>query len=1305
MTGKASTDLKCADPMATTQSPVVKPTTPALSLPLHGRHLIEASAGTGKTWTLTALLMRLLLERGVSPRQIVATTFTRAASTELFERVSASIDELRTLIRRFSDAPTATDVEALDEPAQSIIKGFVSRGELNLLNLRLERASREISQIRIGTLDGICQQWIREFALEAGLSAELELSQQSSRLLNLIAHSELRSFRSWLADLAPQVFEVMVSSGRLIKLSDLSRSLNGLGNALSVPVSQAPAADLPQIKADLSEYFELLSSSSGCLVGLESWLANNTASLLKPATIAAARLQRVFSAANQALIKNTAIDQTLAIDMLGVFSDWYGFIDTQEHLQQKLLKGKLKKTPEVVCNLPFYNQFLSLCRLARHVNQGLDALDNQLTTQIALRVQDQLDPRLSDQGLTSFSGEVRRLAQALSGQNGPKLAAAIRQSYPVILIDECQDINLDQGVLIDKIIPASLSEEAQKRVFLLLVGDPKQAIYAFRGADVRNYLRLKAKFAAPSELLVNFRSSSKLIEALNQFFALSPQISPGIEYAPVTAKRQNSAFACLESGSPLNWLMPADTGSESDLPASPSSDLERSASSASLDVPATSALAQRIALPAADTPPEAIAAEIASLLKNPEITPQDICVLTTRNSDIFGLIRACARRGVPASGNARQNLFSLKSAKLLQLVLSALSEPRKTAWLRSVLVSELFGDTLSELVEAEHSGRLNQFQQIAATAHELWQQKGLWQAWQYWVEEMRLYDELLKQKGGSTRVRELTELLRAMITQVSGGTAFDQLKALSAWVAEPPEEEWALTSPSGSGVHIMTIHRSKGLEFPVVFVMGLDSAPRNTKRVFHAVVEAGGEMRQKLLAHPSSIESGELARQQMDEKRRLLYVAMTRASERVYLVSKSELTKVSEKSPLGPWRGADLPTVQPDSTAFYAQSAPPEIPDPQALPKGLSFYAPGQTSFSRLARSIDTSLFEQIGQDSVAEQISKMPTQQSLIDLQGSAQPADVYQEQLLETDEAFVDLGQLKRDELEGDLEDFGVDSEAEAAERSGDMVAGVSKQSLDQISILEAAAFGFERGAVAGSCLHRILEEAVPKGALSANSVQFWLSQFGITRPLAKPARRFDAALFGLSDEERLAALSDWLGGCLDAALPEGAMLGGLTGRVLPEMSFAMSARAAGLSKLTHTLNQALERQLPKAMAHAPVSADFSLLVGEIDAVYEHAGRYWVVDYKSNFLGDALSDYEASTMIQAMNHHSYWLQAAIYATALHRYLRTRILNYDPDQHLGGVVYAFLRGMRAGQSSGVLSLNFTASELNQFDRLLGGVS
>jgi exodeoxyribonuclease V beta subunit len=1268
--------------------------------------------------------MRLLLERGVSPRQIVATTFTRAASTELFERVSASIDDLRTLIRRFSDAPTANDIEALEEPAQSIIKGFVSRGELNLLNLRLERASREISQIRIGTLDGICQQWIREFALEAGLSAELELSQQSPRLLSLIAHSELRSFRSWLADSAPQVFEVMVSSGRLIKLSDLSRSLSGLGNALSVPVRQAPGADLPQIKADLSEYFELLSTSSGCLVALESWLASNTASLLKPATTAAARLQRIFGAANQALINNAAINQTLAIDMLGVFSDWYGFIDTEAHLQQKLLKGKLKKTPEVFSNLPFYNQFLSLCRLARHVNQGLDALDNQLTTQIALRAQSQLDQKLSDQGLTSFSGEVRRLAQALSGQNGPKLAAAIRQSYPVILIDECQDINLDQGVLIDKIIPASLSEEAQKRVFLLLVGDPKQAIYAFRGADVRNYLRLKAKFAAPSELLMNFRSSSKLIEELNQFFALSPEISPGIEYTPVAAKRQKSAFACLESGAPLNWLMPADAVSDAELPAVASLDqaealdgdvrgaseisgARNGARNGGVDTPGHS---KRSALPAADTPTEAIAAEIASLLKNPEITPQDICVLTTRNSDIFGLIRACARRGVPASGNARQNLFSLKSAELLQLVLSALAEPRKTAWLRSVLVSELFGDSLSELVEAEYSGRLDQLQSITAEAHELWQQKGLWQAWQYWVEQTRLYDELLKQKGGSTRLRELTELLRAMITQVSGGTPFDQLKALSAWLAEPPEEEWALTSPSGSGVHIMTIHRSKGLEFPVVFVMGLDSAPRNTKRVLHAVVELGGEMQQKLLAHPSSLEVEEQARQQMDEKRRLLYVAMTRASERVYLVSKSELAKVSEKSPLGPWRGADLPTVYPDSAAFYAQSDAPDIPEPQALPKGLSFYAPGQTSFSRLARSIDTAGLEQAAIDNAeqglgTEELSKMSPQQSRIDPQGSAQLADLYPPLGDTQDSAFADLGVLKRDELEGDLEyeKLEVDTGAALTHQSSDTEAGVSKQQPDQISDLEAAVFGFERGAVAGSCLHRILEEAVPKGAVSTSSVQFWLGQFGITRPLAKPTKTFDAALFGLSDEERLAALSDWLGGCLEAALPEGAALGDLAGRVLPEMSFAMSARAAGLSQLTHALNQALKRQLPKAVAYAAVSVDFSLLVGEIDAVYEHEGRYWVVDYKSNFLGDSTQDYDPAAMIQAMNHHSYWLQAAIYAAALHRYLRTRIPNYDPEQHFGGVVYAFLRGMRAGQTSGVLSLNFTASELDQFDRLLGG--
>ena len=113
--------------------------------------------------------------------------------------------------------------------------------------------------------------------------------------------------------------------------------------------------------------------------------------------------------------------------------------------------------------------------------------------------------------------------------------------------------------------------------------------------------------------------------------------------------------------------------------------------------------------------------------------------------------------------------------------------------------------------------------------------------------------------------------------------------------------------------------------------------------------------------------------------------------------------------------------------------------------------------------------------------------------------------------------------------------------------------------------------------------------------------------------------------------------------------------------------------------------------------------MLVGEIDAVYEHAGRYWVVDYKSNHLGDSLEHYQDAAMIEAMNHHSYWLQATIYAVALHRYLRTRLVSYDPDQHFGGVVYAFLRGMRADSSSGVLSVGFSGKELAQFDQLIGG--
>ncbi|MBB6342751.1 exodeoxyribonuclease V beta subunit [Pseudomonas fluvialis] len=1139
-----------------------------------GRSLIEASAGTGKTWTLTALYARMLLQEQLSVGQILVVTYTTAATAELRERIRRRLAELLAVYEQGHGG------DALLNALHDQYPGDANRRRLLL-------AVHGFDEAAIFTIHGFCQRALQDAAFEAGGDFDNELSSDDREILDaLIAdlwrHELASAEPEWAAFLAQKKITPQQLRGQL--RSHLGKPFLRIEPA---PGSQADMAPLRAAwqhaesfwQRDGEVWIEQLKAFDG--LNKRSYDARKIGHWQT-------ELDGYFSDA-AALFSKTEAPQRLS----------------REALLKATLKGREAPLGAVADALQGLVEALEACQ--PEAEQRLVDLKVRLIAQL----NEQLPARKAAQRILAFDDLLNRLNDALQGEGGATLAAALRRQYPLALIDEFQDTDPIQYQIFRSVYESEGS--------LCFVGDPKQAIYAFRGADLATYLRAREEAARQYSLTTNHRSTPELIGALNLLFDRpTPFAERDLDYPPVGASSKPRAQLVLPEPLPplgLVWLgdEPLTKGQASSL--------------------AAEDCARRIAaLLAASHAGQAYFADPEG--SRTPLKGGDIAVLVASHKQAGEIAAELSARGVPSVRRGKESVWHSEEAGELSAVLAAYAEPGREGVLRHALATRLLGRDAEALARCQDDAQeWDAERERAESFHQLWQQQGFLRAFRAWLDQEGVAGRLLALVDGERRLTNLlhlAELLQAQSLLRPG------LEPLLAWFAAQRaadshgEDALLRLESDAERVQIVTIHTSKGLEYPLVFCPCLWDGRLLGKNTDTA--NCHDEQGQPLLDLGSDRldEHVEAARREsFAEKLRLTYVALTRARDHLWL----HWGPVDCK----PNKDGVLATESLASSALAWLLHGRQLPGADALGELNEHLR--QASPQGLLGELNALVAASAGRMAV------LPLQMAEASAAGESRAEPP--QQLAQLSRSLTSAWRM------GSFSGLAADQHHEAPDRD-QLAAPASREP-------GSGFFAFPRGARAGTCLHAILEDWMRgKGELAA-LVEQQLQEHGL--PLDWQA---------IATEQLQRVLDtdlDGAGLCLSALDPA---------RRLPELGFTFPLRNLNIAPLRAIL-QDPANGLPQAMREAACSLNFDQLngfmKGFIDLTFEHAGRWYILDYKSNWLGPDASYYGGERLEQAIAGAHYYLQYLIYLVALRRFLRLRLADFD-DSQLGGAWYLFLRGM-----------------------------
>lgn len=1161
-----------------------------LRLPLIGERLIEASAGTGKTFTIAALYLRLLLglggeaayPRAISVEELLVVTFTEAATEELRGRIRSNIHELRIACLRGES----------DNPLYSALLAEIADKDDAAKTLLL--AERQMDEAAVFTIHGFCQRMLSLNAFESGMLFEQQLIEDESRLrYQACADFWRRHCYPLTRDIAAVIHDVWKGPRDLLK--SLDRWLQGEAPQLKSP--PAPNETLAERHQQIIARIDSLKQQWREQVGeIEGVLENSGLD------------RRKFNRGNQGKwmekVNAWAQEETLS----------YQLPDALEKFAQSFLLERTKAGGEPPVH-PLFSAVESL--LASSLT-----LTDLVLARAMVEIRDAVAREKRRRGELGFDDMLSRLDEALRGDSGETLASAIRQRFPVAMIDEFQDTDPQQYRIFRRIW------RRQPETALLLIGDPKQAIYAFRGADIFTYMKARGDVAAHYTLDTNWRSSPGMVGSVNRLFSLSdnPFMFHEIPFLPVKAAAKNKGLRFTVDAADVPamnvWLMPGDTVGSGDY---------------------QTFMAQLCATQIRDW--LSAGQQGRALLWRGEtsrpVQASDITVLVRNRLEAAQVREGLQTLGIPSVYlSNRDSVFETLEAQELLWLLQAVLAPERENTLRSALATSMFGLTALDIEN------LNQDEQAwdalveeFSEYRQIWRQRGVMPMLRALMTARHIAENLLATRGGERRLTDIlhiSELLQEAASQLESEHAL--VRWLAQHIAEPDSNAASQQMRLESDKHlvqIVTIHKSKGLEYPLVWLPFIarfrkqDQAFYHDRETFAAVLDLGQD--------EASLELAEAER--LAEDLRLLYVALTRA---VWHCSLGVAPLSSRKSGNSDFHLSALGRLLQAGEAM----------DAAGLAARLADFCHGDIALQR-------------------------PGELDLTPWQAPA--ATIPRLSARELQRRIADDWRVTS---YSGLQQHGFSGGQDLLPRLDVDAAGVG----EVVEEPQLTPHQFPRGAAPGTFLHSLFEE------------------LDFTQPVPEGWMAEKLQLSGF-DAQWAPVLTDWLGGVLKTRLPgPDIALNQLAARDKQvEMAFYLPIAQL----LTAERLDALIRQYDPLSADTP-PLDFrqvrGMLKGFIDLVFRHEGRYYLLDYKSNWLGEDREAYTRPAMEQAMRAHRYDLQYQLYSLALHRYLRHRLADYDYDRHFGGVIYLFLRGMDGQEGGqGIFTTRPVRPLIDGLDQLFAG--
>ncbi|GGD07258.1 exodeoxyribonuclease V subunit beta [Halopseudomonas salina] len=1189
----------------------------ALRCPLRGSRLIEASAGTGKTFTISALYLRLVLGRGAAadyprallPPDILVVTFTEAATQELRDRIRARLVDAAMAFRGELDKPDPIIAQLREQTPADQWPGCARK---------LEIAAQWMDQAAVSTIHSWCQRMLREHAFDSGSLFEQTLETDQRELRAQVARDYWREQCYPLSGAALDwVAKHWQSPGRLLGslhalLTDQLPPTEGQLHALIANSLAQREQDLAQLKAPWLQWADELEQLLE--QGVEQKEVNGR------------MLQRRYFAPWFEALRAWAEDPQMQTPGL-TDSAW-------ERLSEDGLAAAWKNgiPPEHPApqQVPLLRQ-----ALADLPDPHQDAL-RHAAAWIAERFE-QEQRRLAQMG---FDDMLKRLDAALQGPSGPRLAEVIRTQFPVAMIDEFQDTDPLQYRIFDAVYRVAENDQSTA---LLLIGDPKQAIYSFRGADIHTYLRARRDTSGRHENLdTNFRSSQPMVDAVNRVFELAEtgnaqgafRFARGADnplpFLPVAANGRKEVWQLQGAAAPAMtlWHLPGEEPLKGD-------DYRQSMA----EICATT----MVELLNAGQRGDAGFAHPDGTFTG--VKPADMAVLVRTGREAQCIRSALAARGVRSVYlSDKDSVFASQEAQDLLRWLRACADPGNDGLLRAALASASLGLSWAELERLNEDERF--WEQRVDQFHgfrRLWLRQGVLPMLQQLLHAFQLPTRLLKQNDGERRLTNLlhlAELLQRAARELDGEQAL--IRHLSELLLNPADssaDDQVLRLESDAElVKVVTIHKSKGLEYPLVFLPFIaHSRPADGKKPLW--LHDGDTRRLDLAPDDNAVAQADGER--LGEDLRLLYVALTRARHACWL-GLADLKSGNRKS-----------SVLHHSAIAWLLTGGAVLQQPAQLGEWLSAWVQPGTLVVDAAPK--------------AEDIEYQPIAVPHTELRERHPDHPTFARWWIGSYSALIG----------GHETDYFADDKVDifAPLRPGET----------------PSMHRFPRGPQPGTFLHGLLELAADDGF-----AQFADPDLCAERVYPRCQRRNWAEWGG--------CLSNWMVSLLTfkgvAPQSELSLADLQGGQYQSEMQFLFAAH--GVS--AQAIDQLVSAHTLGAAERPPLGSDRlnGLFKGYIDLVFEHQGRYWVLDYKSNWLGADASAYSEQAMGKAILEHRYDLQYVFYVLALHRQLRARLPDYDYDQHMGGAAYWFIRGIDA-DSGGLWHTRPPRELIETLDRLFAG--
>ena len=1169
------------------------------SIPLTGVRLIEASAGTGKTYTITSVYLRLILGDDctpLSPEQILVVTFTRAATEELRDRIR----------KRLKTALAGFNQEHSDDPFIDQLKSKLDSEQLDKGKQRLKDALQLMDLAAIYTIHGFAQRLLRQYAVEADISSDFELIINDTDIL-LQAVQDV-----WRRAVYP------------LKGDTLSLIINAWSSpeALLKNVRSLLNHDAEFHLGEHSEQNDFEKASSHYRLAVEKlkqeWNVSGQGFIesIKNHKDLNGTYNRGLSGRIKSIETFLSGQQVKAADLEKAFSSF---------TTQGLLKS-VKKNGEPVQH-KISADFQSVCDYLGPFEKAKALELKKWRISFIKQIKQRLEVLKEQKQVIATDDLLQKLKSGLQNHDDALLADPIRQIFPVAMVDEFQDTDAAQYQVFRKLYVEPLqagSPSIERGLFM--IGDPKQAIYKFRGADIFTYIQAKNEATASYTLDTNYRSTAPMVNGVNTLFSQhdAPFIyDQDIPFVKVAAKDHAARlFVAGKEEKAITWQY---------------LNIDQKEFTKKEDV--TESFAQ------------SCAEQVALLLNHNDahlvdtngsqpVQAKDMAVLVRSGRQAKVVRDALNQRGIGCVYVGQDNVFESSEAQALLMLLQAVHALSERKF-RNAIAHPVWQLSLTELENCllDENKWEDQLEQLYR-AHEVWMKQGVMPMIMNWLHQRKLPQAWLALENGErllTNMMHLAELLQETSSEVQGMqgllTWFDQ-QVTGSILGDGEQKQLRLESDANL-IQIVTVHKSKGLEYPIVFLPYCWSGTESKDEIFY------DQTRQQLLCDLTDDFKAQRIQEGLAEELRLLYVGLTRAATKCYLA---------------------MPSISSNSKA-------------SRLNKSMMDSALKYVLFGQMDKASMPNVWEHLSQFDDAI-FSLEPLLESETQLIEHNQPLHL---------EAKTYTGQIKRDWHLSSFSSLVRHHHAPHTARFNlDDESDIAVETVQATHAPIDNGFSFPRGAHAGNFLHTLLEE-----------VDFTCLPDDIDRLIVELLVRFGI------EEKWLPVVKDWLDVMLASPLQhEGLSLNKLTDDLKQvEMEFYFPISKLSSRDFNDLLNQYSVLSCP--VTDVAFQTIKGMMKGFIDLTFCWEGQYFILDYKSNHLGDDVSCYDDAQLHQAMGDHRYDIQLVLYTLALHRLLKLRIENYDYDQHIGGGYYLFLRGLNMHDHRGQFFHKPDAQLIDALDQLI----